>query len=387
MGPLYPVLTAMLRRDPLRRPDAAEAKRLLETVTGDGQRPSRSPGDAVTGQRPRRWPRRAAALGAGAVLTLGLVVAHDGGAGKTAPPPVRSRPAQETPGGDAGVLVGDPHTADVCALADPAALDRFGDEEAHVDVDYGNFDRCDVLVGIDGSTRIDVSIRVLPGPSPEGSQPSRTVGRIDIREEQAEHNECELLLTSDGDTDAQVAVRVNMGKGSVAGGNATLCTVADRAAASAAKVLNRGPLPRRSPSYPRTSLAWADACALLDTRALSVVPGLEVDVPDIGVANWSCTWSSGADDLDAKIAFFRDQPKSAVHGGTAATLSGFRSLVEPSDEDTCTAFVEYRRYSGLDAETAAEMVRIDVAGQRPMDKLCAMTGDLAASAAAELRTR
>ncbi|WP_399880316.1 serine/threonine-protein kinase [Streptomyces sp. BBFR51] len=388
VGPLYPVLTAMLQRDPRRRPDAAEARQLLEDVAATGPKPSRDTAGTITGRRPRRRPLLTAALGIGAVLALGLVVVHDqGDGGKAVSQSVQSGLEQDPSDGEPETLIGDPHTADVCALTDPAALSRFSDGEARVDVDYGNFDRCDVLVGIDDRTRIDVSIRVLRGSSPEGSTPSRTVGRIGVREEPAERDECELLLTSDGDTASRVEVRASMGKGSVVGGNATLCTVADSAATSAAEVLNLGPLPRRSPAYPRTSLAWANACELLDTKALSVVPGLKVDVPDVGVAGWSCEWSSDVDELDAEIAFFRDQPKSAVNGATTVTLSGYRSVVGPDDPDTCTAFVEYRRYSGRDAETAAEMVRLDVTGQQPMEKLCTMARALAASAAAELRAR
>lgn len=389
VGPLYPVLTTMLHRDPRQRPDAAEAKRLLEDIAGTGPKSSRGTAGTVTGRRPWRRPLLAAALGVSAVLALGPVAVQDhGDDGKAARQPGQSRLQEDASDGEPGALTGDPHTADVCALADPAALDRFGDGEVHVDVDYGNFDRCDVLVGIDDRTRIDVSIRVLRGSPPEGSRPSRTIGRIGIREEQAESGECKLLLTSDDDTDARVEVRVDMGKGSVVGGTATLCTVADKAAASAAEVLDRGPVPRRSPAYPRTSLAWANACELLDAKALSVVPGIEFDVPDVGVANWSCKWSSDVDELDARIAFFRDQPKSAVDGATTVTLSGYRTVVEPDDDgDSCTAFVEYRRYSGQGAETAAEMVRLDVAGQRPVDRLCTMAEDLAASAAAELRAR
>ncbi|MEU3731549.1 serine/threonine-protein kinase [Streptomyces sp. NPDC033538] len=388
VGPLYPVLTAMLRRDPRERPDAAEAKRLLEDIAGSEPKRSRDTAGAVTGRRRRRRSLLAAALGISAVLGLGPVVVQDhGDGGKAEGQPVRSRLEKNASDGEPEALIGDPHTADVCALTDPAALDRFGGGEVHVDVDYGNFDRCDVLVGIDDRTRIDVSVRVLRGLPPEGSKPLRTIGRIGIREERAGNDECELLLTSGSDTDARVEVRVNMGKGSVVGGNATLCTVADKAATSAAEVLNRGPVPRRSPAYPRASLAWASACELLDAEALSVVPGLKTDVPDVGVANWSCEWSSDVDGLNAEIAFFRDQPKSAVDGAAALTLSGYRSVVGPDDDDTCTALVEYRRYSGRDAETAAEMVRLDVAGRQPMDRLCTMARDLAASAAAELHAR
>ncbi|NUP21015.1 MAG: serine/threonine protein kinase, partial [Streptomyces sp.] len=346
----------------------------------------------VTARRRRRRPLIAAALGVSAVLALGLaVLPGHGDDGKSGRNGVEESPsgASDAPAGESQALIGDPRTADVCELTDPAALDQFGDGEVRRDVDYGNFDRCDVLVGVDDRTRIDVSVSLLRGSPPEGSKPSRTVGRIGIREEQGESDECKLLLTSDGDTEnTLVGIRVNMGKGTVLGGTATLCTVADKAATSAAEVLDRGPLPRRSPAYPRTSLAWANACELLDAKALSAVPGLKVDVPDVGVADWSCEWSSDVDELDAEVSFFRDQPKSAEDGATAVSLSGYRTIVEQNEDgDTCTAFVEYRRYSGQDAETAAEMVRLEVGGQQPTAKLCAMARDLASSAAAELRAR
>ncbi|WP_128437027.1 serine/threonine-protein kinase [Streptomyces cyaneus] len=391
VGPLYPVLTAMLQRDPRQRPDAAEVGRLLTEVAGSDRETSRDTATTVTGRRRRRLPLIAAALGISAVLALGLVVLPDRGDddAKTGPEPGQSRVEKNASDGEPQALIGDPHTADVCALADPAALDQFGDGDVRVDVDYGNFDRCDMLVSVDARTRIDVSVGLLRGSPPEGSKPSRTIGRIGIRAEQAESDECKLLLTSDGDTeDTLVGVRVNMGKGSVVGGNATLCTVADKAATSAAEILNRGPVPRRSPAYPRNSLAWADACELLDAKALSAVPGLKVDVPEVGVANWSCEWQSDVDELDAEVSFFRDQPKSAEDGATAVTLSGYRTIVEQNDDgDTCTAYVEYRRYSGQDAETAAEMVRLEVGGRQSTDKLCTMARDLATSAAAELRAR
>lgn len=393
VGPLYPVLTAMLQRDPRQRPDAVEVKRLLEEIAGSAPTPPRDTATTVIGRR-RRRPLIVAALGITAVLALGLAVIPDyGDDGKATPGPGRSTLDEDASDGEPRALIGDPHTADVCELTDPAALEQFGDGKNDgkvvVDVDYGNFDRCDVLVSIDDKTRIDVSISLRLGSPPEGSTPSRTVGRIGIREEQAESDECNLLLTSDGDTeDTLVGVRVNMGKGSVSGGNATLCTVADKAATSAAEVLNRGELPRRSSPYPHKSLAWANACELLDAKALLVVPGLKADVPVVGVADWSCEWSSDVDELDAEVGFFRDQPKSAEDGATAVELSGYRTIIEPNDDgDTCTAFVEYRRYSGRDAETAAEMVRLEVGGHRPTDELCTMVTDLAASAAAELRAR
>ncbi|WP_369204601.1 serine/threonine-protein kinase [Streptomyces sp. PU-14G] len=384
LGPLRPVLAAMLRRDPDERPSAVEARHLLEAVarSGDGA-PQPAP------SRPGRpgWRRPLiAALGISAVLALGLAVILGRGDGDHATAGSgESRPGKHGADGAQQALIGDPHRADVCALAGPAALDRFG--KAEVDADYGNFDQCDVLVRADDETRIDVSIRLRRGSAPETSKPSRTIGNIGIREEESEGDECKLLLTPGRGTDGSlVGIRVNMGEGAVAGGSATLCAVADKAAEYAARVLDKGPVRRRSAAYPRTSLAWSNACELLDTKALSAVPGLRVDVPEVGVANWSCKWSGGVGDLGVEIAFFRDQPRSATDGGTTRTLSGYRTVVEP-DDGVCEVFVEYRRYNGREADPAAEMVRLTVRGDEPADKLCERATDLAASAAAELRDR
>ncbi|WP_200302014.1 serine/threonine-protein kinase [Streptomyces adelaidensis] len=398
VGPLYPVLTAMLRRDPRQRPDAAEAGRLLEAVAEpeSAEAPAApAPDTPETKPAGRPRPRRlrvllAAALGVSAVLALGLALLPgdrdgDGGDGRPTRESGRSSVRGNSATPEAQALIGDPRTADVCALADPAALSQFG--VAEVDLDYGNFDQCDLLVHPDDETRIDVSFRLRPGPPSETSEPTSTVGRIGITQESPESDECTLLLTPDDGADGIVGVRVNMGEGSVAGGSATLCTVAEEAARSAAEVLNEGPVPRRSLGYPDTSLAWSDACGLLDAEALSVVPVLKADTPEVGVAKWDCEWSSRVDEVEAEVDFFRDQPKSAAEG-TPIGLSGYDAFVVPADDgETCRVYVEYRRYSGENAETAAEMLRLRVSGQRPTDELCEMATALARSAAAELRAR
>ncbi|PAZ16447.1 serine/threonine protein kinase [Streptomyces sp. SA15] len=382
VGPLAPVLTAMLQRDPRQRPDAAEVRRLLEAIAG----PESDATEGESAGRPRwRRPLLAAALGAAVLLALGLVVIPgDGDNDKATQESGRSRLEEGASGAKQAALIGDPHTADLCALSDTDALGRFG--KAEIDLDYGNFDRCDTLVRPDDKTRIDVSIQLLPGSPPESSQPSRTIGNIGVIEEPPDSDECALLLTSPDGT--VVGVRVNVGDGTVLGGSATLCTVADVAGQSAADVLNRGPLPRRSPPYPDNSLAWGNACELVDAKALNVVPGLKAEPEEVGVANWSCEWSSDVDDLETEVGFFRDQPKT-TDDGDLVRLSGYDAFVVPegNGDDTCTVFVEYRRYSGQNAETAAEMLRLHVGGQRPVDELCAMVRDLAAPAAAELRAQ
>lgn len=404
VGPLYPVLTAMLRRDPGQRPDAAEVKRLLEAVADPGTTPSavpvtpvesppRSPEPDVP-RRPedtrRPWRGRAllaTALGICAVLALGVIFVlgdSDGDGDGTTRESGRDSIQQNVENGASRALIGDPYTADVCALADLDALGGFG--EVQVDADYGNFDLCKVFVRSDDETRIDVSFQLRPGSSSETSEPIDFVGRIGITQS-SESDECTLLLAPDGTTDGIVGVRVNMGEGEVNGGRATLCTVARAAAHSAAEILDDGPVPRRSQAHPVSSLAWANACELLDAEVLSAVPGLKVDQPEVGVANWNCEWSSTVDDLEAEVDFHRDQPKSATEG-TPVELSGYKGLVVPyEDDEACRVFVEYRPYSGENAETYAEMVRLRVGGQRPTDELCEMATALARSAAAELRAQ
>ncbi|MFI7016034.1 serine/threonine-protein kinase [Streptomyces sp. NPDC050164] len=404
VGPLHPVLGAMLRRDPRQRPDAAEAGRLLAAVADHGTADPDGRPAAPGGGRPRRRRRvlLAAALGVGVAIVLSLVALpgngdeRGGGGNGTRGSAGRQLPKDSSNGGTRA-LIGDPRTADVCAMAGPDALDRFGKSE--VDVDYGNFDRCDVLVHPDDRSRIDVSVQLRRGSPPEASDPVRTIGGIAVREAPPKQGECGLLLSRDaagsggssGDNtggDMFVGVRVDVGHGTVAGGAAALCAVADTAARSAAEILNRGPLPRRSPPYPAASLVWTSACALLDAEALSVVPGIKADVPEAGVADWDCEWFSDVDDLEAEIAFFRDEPKSA-RDGRVVRLSGYDAVVEPegNGDDTCTVFVPYREYGGRDAETAVEMLRLHVGGQRPIGELCHLTTELAASAAAKLRAR
>jgi eukaryotic-like serine/threonine-protein kinase len=95
VGPLRPVLTAMLQAEPGNRPTAAEAYRLL----------SRLAEPPMLGQRARdtlarRWPAAAVATGAVAVATIALVVFWPSGHGEPAATPTEaSSKAAAGPGG------------------------------------------------------------------------------------------------------------------------------------------------------------------------------------------------------------------------------------------------------------------------------------------------
>jgi hypothetical protein len=381
VGPLYPVLTAMLRRDPRQRPDAAEVRSLLTAVA----EPAPDVSEASTVERPRsrfrpRWLPAVAGGVAALALVLSLVISSDDG-------DVGGDARNTTPAsGESRSLIGDPRTADLCALADPDALVRFGDAE--VDPEYRNFDSCDVLVSPDADTRIDVQIQFRRGLPPETSRPTRTVGSIGLQEEPEEDDDevcAVVLLPIDGTADGVlVRIRVQVEDGTLAGGIATLCAMADAAAESAAEILDRGPIPRRSPAYPDESLAWANACELLDADSLSVVPGILDDAPDIGVANWTCKWYSEVDKLETELRFYRDEVTKEY--GEPMPLGPYNLYVvrERNGPGTCAAFVPYRSYGDRNAATAYEMLRVYVGGQRPVSELCGMATDLITSAAAEL---
>lgn len=377
VGPLYPVLTAMLQRDPRQRPTAAEAGRLLTAVAGPGPDLSEA-GTTEPPRSRRRW--LPAAVGGAAALALVLSLAISGDDGD-------ATRDSSSPSGEAESLIGDPRTADLCALADVDALARFG--EAEVDPEYRNFDSCDVLVSPDAGTRIDVQIQFRPGLPPETAKPARTLGGIGLQREPEEDDDevCGVvLLPTDGGADdgILVRIRVQVEDGTVAGGIATLCAMADAAAWPAAEVLDQGLIPRRSPPYPDDSLAWANACELLDADSLSVVPGIMATAPEVGVANWTCKWSSGVDELETELKFYRDEVTEEYR--EPVSLGGYDVHVVPerNDPGTCTAFLPYRPYGDRNAARAYEMLRVYVGGQRPVPELCEMATALVASAAAEL---
>jgi hypothetical protein len=325
----------------------------------------------------------AAASGAVALAMAGWLVLTTMGGDEESP----GAGTTEGTGDDANTaprsLIGDPHTADVCSLTDPDALADFG--EVRLDMDYGNFHRCDMIIRPDPDTRVDVSTYLRRGRPPEGAQPTESMGAIGVVEDPPEPDECGLALLPPGDdTDGVlVGIRVNQEDGEVAGGRAALCAIAEEAAESAAGVLNRGPIPRRSPAHPDDSLAWVNACELLDARALATA-GLRDDEPTVGVGDWECEWSGGNDELVVDVSFHRDQPSDEEH----VEFSGYEAIVEPDEEDAeCTVFLEYREYGGQNTEPAAEMVRLRVEGERPVEELCETAEALTAVAAARLPAR
>ncbi|KUJ67694.1 hypothetical protein ACZ90_25875 [Streptomyces albus subsp. albus] len=324
---------------------------------------------AVLARHPRLAAGAAATAAALAILPFTPLL-DDG-------PPDRPKAAPERHAGPPATIA-DPLAADPCALAGPRALADFGSVE--LDRDYGNFDRCDMIVRR-GRDEVDVRIDLDSGGAAELAAPARTVRGVGVVVEPGEDEECDRALLPGSRARYHVTVSAHRTEGE----HAPLCRMADAAAGHAARVLADGPLPRRDPPLPAGSLARTDACALLDAPALSVVPGIDAGDRDVSFGNWGCDWYSDTSRLQAVLRFDRGQPLSTADG-RHLRIGGRDAYVRPEGDggDSCEVRVVHRPYRDQERRPAVEMLYLVVRGPRSADRLCAMAESLAASAAARL---
>ncbi|GAA1639508.1 hypothetical protein GCM10009744_31270 [Kribbella alba] len=367
-GELAPLITRMLRVDPAARPTA------VQVVAELG-------GPAAPPQTPKRpWWIAAAAAGA-AVVVVALVMtnAFSGTARQQpraepipGPPPTTAAPQLDP--------VGDALTVDPCALIDPKPLERFG--ETTVDTDYGNFGRCDVVVQ-SGQREVDVRAELEAQPTPDLPPPGpveKHTGNVTaVARQKQEDDACERVLVLSDHNRIRVAARYTEGSGG------DLCTMAETATKKAVSVLSAGPIPRRTEPLDAASLARVDACSLLDAKALSIVPGLDVSNPEVGFGNWECDWDSTTSNASVQLRFDRNQPLTAADG--QPTKYGNRSaFVEREGEGpgTCVVKVVHRTYADPDDQAAVELVQLMVSGPGTTTELCRLTTELARAAAGRL---
>lgn len=394
-GALTGLLTELLRKDPEGRPTAVRARELLGEIAPE----LGGAGGAFTAGGRSRWtvrlPRRRALLGSGVVVALaaavvaGLLVYEPGAGRSTTTGHGTSGHTTSGHGTKPGTPVwtlGDARTADPCSLLDPASLDGFGRTE--LTADYGNFDRCDVLVEAGDESAADVAVTFIGADLEAGSQVrTERHGRGTVVREPLSGDECERIL---GLADGQyVQVRARRTEASSPG----LCAMADAATDHALVVLDRGRVPRRPGPPPPGSLEGAHACALLDAAALVRVPGMDTTGgggaarPEAGFGDWECRWDSTAGAAGVQVLFDRNSPLDA-EDGQPAVLGGRQSFVAPEyqDEGTCTARIVNRTYKDLAGDAGQELVELTVSGSGPVGQLCDTARELGAVAAAGLPT-
>ncbi|MEU9153470.1 protein kinase [Streptomyces sp. NPDC048417] len=388
-GPLAEPLAALLELEPRHRPDAARARKLLLKAAG----PSAHLHDQRTIDltpltlrlprpvRRRRRPLLVAAVATVAAVTAGLVLlapwnSQDAGAGSTATdakPPATARAAG---------TMGEARTADPCKLLDAASLSRFGATE--LDPDYGEIDRCDVLVeNTHGDDNADVQVNLDADQDDyEGDLTTRVVGHLTVVALKPDDDSCErAVLTADRHQIRIVGKR--LGKGAP-----DPCDLADAATDHVVGVLDDGPVPRRTAQPAADSLARLDACALLGAPDLARVPGVDADNRDRGFGGWDCDWSSDDGNREVEIQFSRDNSLDSDDGHPVEVV-GTRSyfVADEAEDDTCTVRTPHRTYTDSAGDHTVELFQLTVYAPLPEKKLCGDAENLAAAVVGSIAKR
>lgn len=349
-GSLGPVLEALLRKRPGDRPGAAEAEAMLSQVANGSEATIRIPPSV-------RRRRKGLALGAAAVA-LGLVAA--------------TLVWWAIPGSPDSIT-GDQRTADPCTLTDPASLSRFG--QATLDPDYGNFNRCDVLVKLSEQEDDEADVRVELETRANNAPTEITATAIAIDRAPEQDGQCRRTLRlNDGN-------RVLVSAKHVDGKPAQLCAMADAVTSGAMIVLGGGKIPRRDQDPAPDALIRLEACALVtEAEAAAAVGGHTAADPGFG--NWECDWERVRRKLT--VIFDRNQPGGL--DGTKLTLSGHTAYVDPDGfgKGTCDVSIVHRPYLDLNAKQMVELVRVVIRDDLPGEQLCAAATTVARQVAARL---
>jgi eukaryotic-like serine/threonine-protein kinase len=359
-GSLAPVLSEMLMQRPGKRPTAEQVRQRLQEVVGTWEPPQSVP-DPPKGRFRRRrvpWLVGAAVVAAAALLASSLLWTN--------------RQPQVRPQGAASPdVIGNPTTADPCAITDQNALRRYG--ATTLNPNYGNFNRCDVLVDVTGDEQVDLDYELANADVPRVVQPDT----FNVERHPLSDDSCDRRVFVSNEYDVWVTAKVD---------NPTvdLCAMADAATDGAVSRLRRGPLPRRRPFAP-TSLATANACGLLDGRALAELPGVDATHPEVGFGNWECRWNSTIDSTMLHVLFDQSQPLTA-DDGTPIQLAGHAAFVQPDSfqDHSCEVQVVNRTFSDISGRPAVEVLIVVASGSGPGQRFCPMATDFARAAAANL---
>ncbi|MEV0556079.1 serine/threonine-protein kinase [Streptomyces sp. NPDC050597] len=402
-GPLDGPLTALLEVEPRRRPDAARAQQLLTRAAPPPPHIQEQLHDSRTGdlasrtlrlgrflrhprdftpfmlQPPRPVRRRrplaitAVALVAAGAITAGLVLfgpwasKDDDRSGRTG-----AADAKPSATAQAGAI-GDERTANPCGLLGAASLSRFGGTA--LDPDYGEIDRCDVLVrNNSGDDIADVEVNLDSDRDDfDGIGSTRLVGSLTVVTLKRDENACErAVLTTDGKQIRVIAKQL----GKVA---PDPCQMADTATDQVVGVLAEGPVPRRASSPAANSLARLDACTLLDATELKRLSGVEADNRDRGFGSWDCDWSSDDGNRAVEIQFSRDNSLDA-DDGTPVNVAGTKSysIADEAEDDSCTVRTAHRTYSNSVGDRTTELFQLTVYAPQPSGQLCDTATEFAA---------
>jgi hypothetical protein len=311
--PLMWALGAMTAADPAARPTAAQAEVMLRDVAAGQARSARG--------------RRGLVIG----LVIGLVAAVIATAAVLAPRPadgtgpVPAISAAAPSSAPAPQTIGDPRTADPCALVDEPALRRHGLTD--VAPYYGSMTSCWAFVAVRPATEVVVSVELMPAEFvPERSGGVREErGPLRLARYAFDGFDCVRRIHLPDSNIALVVADTTSGVDSE-----TVCAVADTATDAAVDRLLTAGVTARPTRVDTSVLGRRDACGLLSAGDLQAVAGIE-PTPVRGLAGWSCRWGEW-DGPNVTVTFSRRDEEPAKDE-TVIDIAGRPSTVYRSTTD------------------------------------------------------
>jgi hypothetical protein len=332
-GELGPLLGTLMDKRPARRPTAGQAQRLLSAApSGHGPVTDRTDPRA----RPGGWRQRRLVLASGAVVVVVLLVAAVFAATRLQTPAqsTRTQAAPAPPG-----ALGDPRTADPCALLVPASLARFG--KVILEPNYGNFNHCDLIVDPTGKgDSIDVALE-FQSPDEYPAVPPVPGKLGQVQADQPTENRCQRTVTLPN------LYRVVIFASQVHGQPAPLCGAAEAVTLAAYGLLAQGPIPHHAP-FLAPSTGSVDACTLLSSKEITAALGA-APAPEPDYGKWTCFWEP-TKKHQVTVTFGREYPlENDPPDGTKTSVDGHLAYVDTNTNngvrDECAVTLVHRRYT------------------------------------------
>jgi hypothetical protein len=277
-------------------------------------------------------------------------------------------------------FVGDPRTADPCALVDLTALEKFG--EPRTDPDNGAFNECQTHVSLRrfGSLEVDLHVRLEEGPDVDSFEtPQPPAGAwsepVAVRED-VNGDQCRRIVFLPGQYRVVIAAWQNRHP-------EVLCDTAEALVQGVIDTYHRGSLPRRTAAFPSESVTSLNACDLLSTAELAGPFGTSQVTSENGLANWSCYWDSPESDPMVQVNYYKTDP---VSDGKVLDLAGRKVLLdsESGGRTKCVAAITFRPYLEGDMQKI-EQIEIVWRSEEPAEQRCAAVTTLATIVAEKLR--
>jgi tRNA A-37 threonylcarbamoyl transferase component Bud32 len=285
--------------------------------------------------------------------------------------------APPVPGGT--LTIGDPHTADPCSLVNPGLLNTFG--SAAIDRENSEFSACRADLTLASGASVTYLVDFLSPPEVTSAEPESTyeqVAGLTVVRQPGQPDGCERrLLFPDGNVVDIQAVLYDEGV-------ADLCAIADAGTSFALETIRQSGVGTREPLETTSALAAVDACSLLTSGELALVPGADTAPAEAEFGSWGCIWNPPTSDQLVRMDFYRGYPLYEEVDGPATVYAGKPGAYRYEPGRYCLAQIVQRDFTVTDGTLRSDVVRIFAFGPGSEDVQCRYATELAGIVAPKL---